>query len=283
MRATRVAAVLALWAACVSAYAVDLSTAVTTSLCDALSRISAGDQVEVNVSGIYETNYEQAVLYDPAQRLCILDVQPATAIEFADTLKISSEFERLIGRDHRAFVTFEGVIAGPSKAGADDPSLPVVMAYANRIANRRHGHMNAFRTQLTVTRLVRFSPVPKSVPRYAESAIKQAADAPVVVRGELPSYPVAAQKAGITGIVVIEVRVHNGQVVAVGLKSGDRLLGSAAQDNVRTWRFEETAEGAFAATFVFELERRLTGSDQNPRLELHLPRYVRVIGKENGW
>jgi hypothetical protein len=282
MRATRAAAVLALWAACVSASTVDLSTAKATSLCDALSRISAGDRVEVSVSGIYEANYEQAVLYDPAHRLCILDVQPATAIEFADTT-VSSEFERLIERDHRAVVTFEGVLAGPSKTGADDPSLPVVMAYANRIANRRHGHMNAFRTQLTVTKMVRFSPVPKSVPRYAESAIKQAADAPVVVRGELPSYPVAAQKAGITGIVVLEVRIHNGQVVAVELKSGDRLLGSAAQDNVRTWRFEETVEAAFAATFVFELERRMTGSDQNPRLELHLPRYVRVIGKENGW
>ena len=270
-----------LWGLHVGGGAASATVQPTQSLCGALGQVGTGDRIEVSLSGIFEVSYETEVFYDPGQRVCAVDVEPATAVVLPPDL-VGGDFSRLLERDHRAYVTFEGILQGPKMVGQDDPSLPIMLSYMNRSAGRRYGHMGSFRTQLVVKRVLASTPVSKGAPRYGEWAMPRSR-APELRGAELPTYPETAQRAGIEGVVQAEVRVENGRVMASEILLGDRLLGQAVLANIGTWRFDPTVNARFNTTFVFELERRLTGADQNPRIELHLPEYVRVVGAENGW
>jgi len=249
-------------------------------LCDILARLDAGEREDVIVSGIYRASFHNSELYDPEQPLCTLDVQPSTSVDFAPDIPSAPTFDRLIERDGRAIVTFEGVLEGPRVLGADNPSLPPLISAMNRVAEVRYGSMPSYRTRLIVKRIVRASAVP---PNMQQRALAERPKSPVLTKAELPTYPEAAQRAGITGIVTVGVRVDKGRVAAADAISGDRLLAAEAVANIKTWEFKPTDTTRFTTVFSFELEKRLTGSDQNPRLELRLPVYVRIVGAANGW
>jgi TonB family protein len=254
------------------------------TLCATLARIGDGGREHVVLSGIYETSFENATFFDPGQRVCPVDVQPVTAVEFAPALESEPAFDRLIARDHRASVTFQGTIEGPAPLPPDDPSLPVMLSYMKRIGGRRYGHMYAYRTRFVVDRIVRWSPVPATVPRYAQTSVShKESRPPVITAAALPAYPEPARNAGITGVVVLDLRIEKGRVASAEVRSGERLLADAARQNIDTWRFDPSVNASITTTFVYALERRLTGSDDNPRIEMHLPDYVKVIGAENGW
>jgi hypothetical protein len=255
----------------------------TTSLCSALGQLRDDDHLEVVLSGIYQVGYETSVFFQREHPQCVLDVEPSTWVEFLPNVVDSVPgFERLIEREGWAQVTFAGTLEGPRKVGPDDPSLPVMGSYANRIAHRRYGHMNAFRTQFVITQILRFSSVAPGTPRYGEWA-QPRKSWPLLIAAELPKYPAAAQKAGIEGTVTVDVRVENGMVVATEPIAGDRVLAAEVVANLHTWRFESGVATRFTTTFDFELERRPSGVDTNTRLELHLPEYARIVGAENGW
>ncbi len=242
----------------------------------------AGDRVRVVLSGIYEASFENSIFYEPEHRDCAFDVQPVTPVDFSTRIENDSGFQGLVKRDHRATVTFEGVLEGSRPAKPDDLSLPVMLAYMNRIIGCRYGHMDAFRTRLMVERILSASPVPAGTLRIGEWASPRR-PAQLITGARLPKYPEAAQKAEISGVVLVEIHVEKGRVLATEAVAGDRLLSVAALENIRTWEFEPTVTARFTTRFDFELERRLTDSDQNPRIELHLPEYVKVVAAENGW
>lgn len=259
----------------------DSKAAIT--LCSALSGLRDGDQVDVELSGTYQVGYETSVFFQREHPVCVADVEPSTWVEFLPkVLDSNRDFQELLEKEGRADVTFAGRLMGPREAGPDDPSFPVMGAYANRIANRRYGHMNAFRTQLMVGRILSFRSVEPGTPHYGEWA-QPRRRSPLLIAAELPKYPAAAQKAGIEGTVIVDVRVENGVVVASEPIAGDRVLAAEVVANLGTWRFDPGVTTRFTTTFSFELERRLSGADANPRLELRLPEYARVVGAENGW
>jgi hypothetical protein len=258
------------------------SVASATKLCDALTRIRAGERIKLTVSGIYEVGPEAQVLYDPDQWVCRADVQPATWVEFAKGAT-NHEFDRLIATDRRVYVTFTGELHGPEALKPDDERLPVNVAAANRLS-ARYGHLHGFRSELVVNSILTVKPVPKATPTYAFSYIPPSPDRlPVVIQAETPHYPNLARRAGIAGEVHVEADVAGGRIVRMRIVSGDRLLAAETTANMSTWRFDATVSTTFRTRFIYQLEQRLTGSDPNLIVELRMPSLVRIVSPTDDW
>lgn len=253
-------------------------------LCDVLGRVGPGEQIPVTLTGIYVVSYEHQLFYNPATPTCAIDVQPVTWLEFSSKFKADRSFDEHVRGEQRVLATLSGVLWGPGEVKADDLSAPMMIAYANRIANRRYGHMNAFRTRFVVESVKDVRRVPNDVPSYGEWAARRwKSDMPRLTSSELPQYPPAAQNVGITGAVIVEVSVGGGAVKTTKVMSGDRILVDAVLTNIATWRFDASVEATFTTTFLFELQRRPTGADRNAQLDLNLPIFARIAAPMNGW
>lgn len=99
------------------------------------------------------------------------------------------------------------------------------------------------------------------------------------VEGNVPTYPILAKTARVSGRVQVKVTVQNGAVVQADVISGHPLLASPTVDNVKTWKFDKTGNAAFTVTFVYELEKDEVSEASNPKIELELPTFVRITAK----
>jgi TonB family protein len=64
-----------------------------------------------------------------------------------------------------------------------------------------------------------------------------------IVSKVAPVYPELARRMHVSGVVVVQLTVApDGSVSDSKVESGHALLGSAAQDAVRRWKFEPAAE-----------------------------------------
>lgn len=119
---------------------------------------------------------------------------------------------------------------------------------------------------------------------------------PIVTHAEVPSYPPAAWSAHLGGTVEIEVTVEKGAVVDVKVKRGTVETQVAAERppigesqakllpylsipsvaNVKTWQFQPEDLTTFIVTYVYKIEGEQTPHPENPKIELDLPRTVRV-------
>jgi TonB family protein len=254
-------------------------------LCDVLASIRDGERRPVTLSGVFVVGYENASFYDPAEPTCRADVQPETWVEFAPGVK-NDELDRLFKRKsgdwspRRAYVRFTGELYGPGVVGPDDLSLLPPLAYANRIRNRRYGHLSGYRTKFVVTGISDVRSVPEATPSPAG---RSAPSTLVVEHAEVPRYPRMAWNAAITGDVVVDVTVSDGRVSKVEAKSGDRMLCDEAVRNVQTWQFAAGTNATFTTTYTYEVEQRMTGASDLTRVELELPKRVRIVAPANGW
>ncbi len=263
---------------------VSASPLVEEKLCDVLGSIAVGEQKRVTLKGVYAASYEQQVFFDPTTPSCAIDVQPVTWLEFSPSFKADDRFDQYISNDHRVQGTFTGVLWGPGEVQSDDPSAPMMIAYANRVANRRYGHMNAFRTRFVVESVQDVRAVARDLPSYGSWAARRPrSDIPRLLGGELPRYPPAAQNVGIAGTVVVAVTVTDGTVHTKDVRFGDRILADAVLATLSTWRFEPSVNAKFTSTFIFELKSEPTGADPNPAFDAKLPTFARISAPMNGW
>jgi hypothetical protein len=100
---------------------------------------------------------------------------------------------------------------------------------------------------------------------------------PLVIRADAPMYPPLARMAKIRGKIEAEFTVKNGEVVNAEAKSGHPLLVKATTDNIKTWRFSSEVSGMFATTFDYRVEGSETATMQNPKIEMQLPAFIRII------
>jgi TonB family protein len=253
-----------------------------TPLCAALQSVDRGQQVPIVVSGIYAVGHETQILYDPQQPSCEEDVQPSTWVEVAkgaDTTLLT----RLIEEDRRAYVTFEGTLFSPAPLKPGTPKLPDKWSASDRMRGTRYGHMNAFRTQIVVTRVDTAARVPVSTPWNTASFPSDLSQRELqLLHAELPFYPYGARLAGLEGEVQVEVTLKEGKVVATHVISGDRALAAAAVENIKTWTFSTDANQRFTTRFLYVLERRF-GKLNSQKIELDVPTLVRITAPRNGW
>jgi TonB family protein len=260
-----------------------VTTQPTTSLCAALQSVDRGQSLPVVVSGIYAVSSERQVLNDPTQPSCEEDVQPSTWVEFAAGAENTALLTKLLQEDHRAYVTFEGILAGPGALAPDTPKLPDKWSASDRMRGTRYGHQNAFRTQLVVTRVDAASRVPAATPWnmvYFPPDLTQREMQ--LLRSDLPSYPFGARLAGLEGEVKVEVTLQAGRVAAARVIAGDRALAAAAVSNIKTWTFSPEVEGKFVTRFLYVLAKQF-GKQSSQTIELDVPSLVRITAPRNGW
>ncbi len=254
------------------------------SLCAAIETVAPGQQLQVEVEGIYVVTMEGSVFYVPEQPVCVLDVKPATWVEFAHGYAQPPNLRAEIERAGRAWVKFKGTLWARGAIPPDDPADPPMVSYARRIGNLRYRHMNAFPTKLVVESAEFVRAVDKSEPSYGTwSRVRPGSTVPVLVSSLVPQYPEAARMAGIEGAVIARIEVENGLVTKTGIQSGDRILVAAVLDCIASWRFSPTDNRSFSSVFVFELHADRSGSDKNPQLDLRLPTFVRISAPRHGW
>jgi TonB family protein len=251
-------------------------------LCAALEKIRDGERLQITTSGIFVSRSEMKVLYDPGMSLCQEDVQPSTWVVLPPSAANNSKLEALLREDGRVYVVFKGTLVGP-RVVSDDTSISTYASYANRIAGRRYGHLNAFRTELIVDEVLEVKPVSKEIPNSV--TWRKPSSEPFGVKElELPRYPEMACGSGISGEVRIKVKVESGKVVGTEMQSGDRILGEEAMANIRTWTFSGLpGPSVFTAVFIYALERRKSGESESPRVELQPPFQVKVIAPTLDW
>lgn len=252
-------------------------------LCQALAEAKPGERVPVRLRGVVGVGFEFQVFFDPDQPQCEWDVQPSTWIEFPASLASRDELFDLLEDSGNAYVEIRGELYGPPPLGADDPSMNPVASYANRIAGRRYGHMGHFRTELVVEEILDARPVRRDVAARVVTFRRPSSEELLVESAEVPHYPERARRAGISGEVVVRVAIEGGEVVSTELISGDRLLAMGAEADIKTWKFAGHLHATFTTTFVYRLELRPTGAHEGSRVELQLPRLVRITAPRYAW
>lgn len=106
--------------------------------------------------------------------------------------------------------------------------------------------------------------------------IAQQTPEPRVLHIDVPRYPPLARAARVEGSVVVSFAVKGGEVQNAEAKSGHPLLVTATIENVKSWRFSQDVNGTFTTTFEYRIKGHPTSIRQNPKIEMHLPVFVRV-------
>jgi len=124
---------------------------------------------------------------------------------------------------------------------------------------------------------------------------------PTVIHADLPLYPPLTSTLRITGTVKIEVTVEKGAVVNAQIRSTEmkfsdpqketlydaqskekmaaRYIADPALANLKTWQFRSEDRTIFLVTYVYSIEGQETQLPENPKIELDLPRLVRVTAR----
>ena len=109
---------------------------------------------------------------------------------------------------------------------------------------------------------------------------------PKVLSASVPFYPRVPQSGHIDGTVRLRVLTDGAGVVHVNVESGPPMLAQAAQENIKTWRFETHIRTSFPVTFRYQLlKTKCTAnckceSAETPSIVLKLPREVEVSAEE---
>jgi len=99
---------------------------------------------------------------------------------------------------------------------------------------------------------------------------------PVVISASVPLYPRTALLAHIQGTVKIKVTTDGKRASFLDAESGPPMLAQAAEDNIRTWQFEEHKPLTFSATFHYVIEGPPGCTVGNATAILHMPADVEV-------
>jgi len=108
---------------------------------------------------------------------------------------------------------------------------------------------------------------------------------PVVKSGDMPFYPPLANMARIQGDIHLRVTTDGSGVAFVVVESGQPILARAAQDNVRTWKFEPHEPTSFSTLFAYHLLAEpncKTDKSGNGEVHLKLPTQVEIATNTRG-
>jgi len=76
---------------------------------------------------------------------------------------------------------------------------------------------------------------------------------PIVSAASVPFYPRIAQAAHVEGAVRLRISTDGKQPTSIEVESGPPMLARAAEENVKTWQFEQRDPATFEATFRYVL------------------------------
>ena len=105
---------------------------------------------------------------------------------------------------------------------------------------------------------------------------QQVAALPMISFAEVPLYPPVARVANVSGVVHVAITTDGHRVVVAHAQDGPKVLGEAAEKNVKSWQFADHEVTTFTVTYVYKLVDRLNPQKNNPRIILQLPTDVEI-------
>lgn len=252
------------------------------TLCEALAGIEPGEKRPVEVSGVYGEGPESRVLYAVE---CSRNVQPVTWVEFTSHSTGLELLHRITKKDRRGVaVVLKGTLYGPGRSSA-----PSTVNGPGRLqtmpSTQRYGHLNGFRTKLVVTEVVSADTLPEgcdtsTVPFWSPPSTQIF---PPVTMSEMPAYPEPARSLEIEGRVRVHLTIVDGVVADARVLDGHVALRAETLRVVKSWKFAKYVQGALETVFYFHLEQRSITENQNARVEMQLPSWVRVVAVLPTW
>jgi outer membrane biosynthesis protein TonB len=103
-----------------------------------------------------------------------------------------------------------------------------------------------------------------------------ARDAPVVMAGAMPLYPVEARSARIQGTVILKATTDGSGVKSIETVSGPPMLARYAAESVRTWKFFHGEATTFLTQFVYQIDEPAQCVYTNGHVVLNLPSEVHL-------
>jgi|SRR5208282_4494393 len=114
---------------------------------------------------------------------------------------------------------------------------------------------------------------------FSADSQKVEQESPVVAAASVPLYPRTALLAHIQGVVKIRVATDGRKTSTLKVESGPPMLVQAAEENIRTWQFEEHKPTKFLVTFEYRIEEPAGCNFDNATVVLHMPLEVQISAK----
>jgi hypothetical protein len=90
------------------------------------------------------------------------------------------------------------------------------------------------------------------LPAFARPDAQSSTDVlPVVISASVPIYPRLAREVDVEGVVHLRVITDGSKALRIEYENGPAMLARAAQENIRTWKFQEHKPTSFEATFRY--------------------------------
>jgi hypothetical protein len=102
-------------------------------------------------------------------------------------------------------------------------------------------------------------------------------DPPVVIKAELPIYPLIAMSVGMEGVVTLKVTTDGTKVTSVVGIQGPAMLMKSAEKNIWTWNFLAHRPTTFITSFEYVITEPAQCYFTNPTATVHLPLSVRIV------
>jgi len=108
---------------------------------------------------------------------------------------------------------------------------------------------------------------------------------PIVTSASVPFYPRVPQTAHIEGVVKLRIWTDGIGVSSAKVESGPVMLGKTAEENIKSWKFEQHTPTTFEVTFRYVLLPSKCDpgcrcdDTEHPTVVLHLPSLVEVSAK----
>jgi len=102
---------------------------------------------------------------------------------------------------------------------------------------------------------------------------------PVVTAASVPLYPRTALLAHIQGSVKIPVTTDGQKIISFDAPDGPPMLVQAAEEAIRTWRFEVHKPTTFLIHFEYQIDEPGSCSVENSTVTLRLPEDVQIKGR----
>jgi hypothetical protein len=248
-------------AVCFIAEACFAQTVQEKSLCSLKEKVTQGEHVAVQVSGVYSAGPENSTLDDPA---CPIAPYQSTWVEFELSAKRNDKkLRELLEHSDRVYLAVEGEFYGPP---LPDPKLPETL---QKGFAPHWGHLGCCRTKLVVHAILEVKAVPADQPAGAGLNYS----VPILQEAGQPRYPPIAKAAHVTGKVSVRVSVRDGQVVKTDVVSkldpaGQRFLETPTVENLKTWRFATDVTSEFTVTYTYAISGDETDGPTNPTIEM---------------
>lgn len=101
-------------------------------------------------------------------------------------------------------------------------------------------------------------------------------ETPVVLKAEVPFYPLQARAMGLSGQAIVDVTTDGEKVLSTSANATNHIFLQPSIDNLNTWRFKKHSPSKFQVKYRYDIVRNddPDAIDDNSHVIVDLPREI---------